>query len=187
MRRALIALALAVLATPAAAGCYTVFQKNLIVYRSEVTPIDLSKEIHVELGRRFPGGQLVISDDVRSCTYVGPGSPVNPMTGAAPSAPGSERAGLSVVATPRLPADVQAGMPDSGPDGTVDANCRRGGTFDRRGMPCPETAVVGERVIGAQEGVAVPIAPARRVVTDRERMVGAREGVATPAAPGGRR
>jgi hypothetical protein len=193
MRRALIALALAVLAAPAAAGCYTVFQKNMIVYRSGVAPIDLSKEIHVELGKRFPGGQLVISDDLRSCTYIGPGSPVDPTTGAAPSAPGSERAGLSVVATPRLPAGVQAGMPDSTPDGTVDASCRRGGTFDRRGMPCPDTAVVGERVVGAQEGVAVPVAPERRVVTEGERMIGAREGVATPAAPerraapGGRR
>lgn len=98
MRRALMALALAALAAPAAAECFTVFQKNLIVYRSELAPIDLSKPIHVELRKRFPGGQLVISDDVRSCTYIDSRSPVDPMTGAAASAPGSERAGLSVAA-----------------------------------------------------------------------------------------
>jgi hypothetical protein len=166
MLRALIALALAVLAAPAAAECYTVFQKNLIVYRSELAPIDLSKPIHVELGKRFPGGQLVISDDVRSCTYIDSRSAVDPTTGAAASAPGSERAGLSVVASPRLPAGALAPIPDDAPQGAVDVGCRRGGAVDRRGLPCPETAVVGQRVVGAQEGVAAPAAPERRVVPE---------------------
>jgi hypothetical protein len=87
MQRTLIALALvlAVLAPPAAAECYTVFQGKLIVYRAEVTPIDLSGPIHAPLQRRFPGGQLVISDDVRNCTYIGPSTPVDPQTGAAAS------------------------------------------------------------------------------------------------------
>jgi hypothetical protein len=87
MQRTLIALALvlAVLASPAAADCYTVVQGKLIVYRAEVTPIDLSGPIHVPLQRRFPGGQLVISGDVRNCTTIDPSSPVDPLTGAAAS------------------------------------------------------------------------------------------------------
>lgn len=85
MKRVLITLALApaVLAGPAAADCFTVFQRNLIVYRAEITPIDLSREIHVGLQKQFPSGQLVISSDVRTCTRIDPASPVDPATGAA--------------------------------------------------------------------------------------------------------
>src|SRR5262245_54117769 len=80
-----LALAPAVVAPPAAAECYTVFQGKFIVYRAELTPIDLSGPIHTQLQRRFPGGQLVISNDVKNCTYIDPKSPVDPMTGAAAS------------------------------------------------------------------------------------------------------
>lgn len=163
MNRLLVALALAALAGPAAAECFTVLQKNLIVYRSELTPIDLSGPIHTALQKRFPGGQLVISDDVRNCTPIDPSSPVNPTTGAAAAAPGSERAGLSVVAGPALPAGGAGALSDSGQSPALDEGCRRGGTVTRRGEPCPETAVVGQRVIGAEAAPAAPAAAARPV------------------------
>src|SRR5262245_13621290 len=102
MKRALTILALvpAALAAPAGADCYTVFQRNLIVYRAEMTPIDLEPPIHTQLQKRFPGGQLVISSDVKTCTYIDPSSPVDPATGAAAASPGSERAGVSVAPSP---------------------------------------------------------------------------------------
>ena len=89
MKRALTVLALvpAALAAPAWADCYTVFQRNLIVYRAEMTPIDLEPPIHTTLQKRFPGGQLVISSDTKTCTYIDPSSPVDPATGAAASPP----------------------------------------------------------------------------------------------------
>jgi hypothetical protein len=158
MKRALIILTLvpAALAAPAWADCYTVFQRNLIVYRAEMTPIDLEPPIHTMLQKRFPGGQLVISSDTKSCTYIDPASPVDPTTGAAASAPGSERAGLSVVPGPLAGMSANAGAaPVSAQQPAVDEGCRRGGTVTRRGAPCPETVVVGDRVVGAQESTAV--------------------------------
>ena len=42
MTRTLILVALlGAVAAPASADCYTVFQRGVIVYRSEITPIDL--------------------------------------------------------------------------------------------------------------------------------------------------
>ncbi len=167
MQRALIALALVTtaLAGPAAAECFTVLQRDLIIYRSEATPIDLSGPIHVALQKRFPGSQLLISDDTRNCTRIEPSSPVNPLTGAAASAGGSERAGLSVVPGPLAgaPANVAGGAPPPAQGAAVDEGCLRGGTVTRRGAPCPE-AVVGTRVVGGQEAVVTPSAPERRVV-----------------------
>ena len=78
---------LGAVAAPASADCYTVFQRSVIVYRSEITPIDLEGPIHVALQKRFPGGQLVISGDVKNCTYIDPASPVDPNTGAAVAPP----------------------------------------------------------------------------------------------------
>jgi hypothetical protein len=84
MRRArLIAMAVALTAAaPAWANCFTVFDRsNVIVYRSWITPIDLSGPISAALPARFPGGHLVISNDMTQCTPVEPSSPVNPMAG----------------------------------------------------------------------------------------------------------
>ena len=140
MTRTLILVALlGAIAAPASADCYTVFQRSIIVYRSEVTPIDLSGPIHVALQKRFPGGQLVISDDVKNCTYIDPASPVDPATGAATSAPGSERAGLSVVPGPLAgsPPNITVSAPASTQDSSAEVGCDRGGTVTRRGAPCP--------------------------------------------------
>lgn len=168
MKRALILVALiGSFAPPAWAECFTVVQKNLIVYRSEITPIDLTGPIHVALQKRFPGGQLVISGDVRNCTSIDPASPVDPLTGAAASAPGSERAGLSFVPGPlaNAPANVAGvGGPSSAQDSALDEGCRRGGTVTRRGAPCPETVVggtAGTRVVGSEEAVRAPVVEER--------------------------
>jgi hypothetical protein len=161
MTRTLILVALlGAVAAPASADCYTVFQRNVIVYRSEITPIDLEGPIHVALQKRFPGGQLVISGDVKNCTYIGPASPVDPTTGAAVAAPGSERAGLSIVPGPlaNAPANAAgAGPVDSAQGPSVDEGCRRGGTVTRRGEPCPETAVGGEVIVAPPGRVLRPI------------------------------
>jgi hypothetical protein len=86
MQRTLLALAFvpAVIAPVAEASCFTVVDRaNRIVYRSEIPPVDLSAPIHQTLPRVFPGTLLIISDEVRMCTYIDPASPVDPMTGAA--------------------------------------------------------------------------------------------------------
>jgi hypothetical protein len=156
MTRTLILVALlGAVAAPASAECYTVFQRNMIVYRSEITPIDLAGPIHVALQNRFPGGQLVISGDVKNCTYIDPASPVDPTTGAAVSAPGSAPAVVSVVPGPLANAPTGAAgagavAPAQGP--SMDEGCRRGGTVTRRGEPCPGTAASGAEVIVAPEG-----------------------------------
>jgi hypothetical protein len=79
-----LVLLLCAVATPARGECYTVYDRaSRIVYRSELTPIDLSGPIRAGLQKTFPGGQLVISGDVQRCTRIEPSSPVDPMTGAA--------------------------------------------------------------------------------------------------------
>ncbi|HTO46134.1 MAG TPA: hypothetical protein VML91_00645 [Burkholderiales bacterium] len=166
MKRALTILALvpAALAAPAWADCYTVFQRNLIVYRAEMTPIDLEPPIHTQLQKRFPGGQLVISTDVKTCTYIDPSSPVDPATGAAAAPPGSGGT-VSVVSGPLagMSATAATGAAPAAADNSPEVGCRRGGTVTRRGAPCPETTEVeGQRVVGAQDS---------SVVTDRARPV----------------
>ena len=160
MNRVLIALAFvsAAFAAPASADCYTVLQGKLIVYRAEVTPIDLSGPIRVALQKRFPGGQLVISDNVRTCTYIDPSTPVDPLTGAAAEAGGGTVSMVSSQPTTRAAATGTSTV-DASPG--VDEGCRRGGTVTRRGEPCPETAVVGQRVIGAGAAPAAPAAAER--------------------------
>jgi hypothetical protein len=166
MKRALIALAFvsAAFAAPASADCYTVLQGKLIVYRAEVTPIDLSGPIHAALQKRFPGGQLVISDNVRTCTYIDPSSPVDPLTGAAAEAGGGT---VSMVSgPPTKTAATGTGTVDAAPG--VDEGCRRGGTVTRRGEPCPE-AVVGQRVVGAEAAPAEAARPVEREAVRRAR------------------
>jgi len=159
MKRTLIILAFvpAVLAAPAWAECYTVYQRGAIVYRSEATPINLSGPIHVALQKRFPGGQLMISIDDKNCTYIEPSSPVDPLTG---GPPGSGGGALSVVPGPletmtTNPATAGAPVP-AAQAAAVDEGCLRGGTVTRRGEPCPDTAVVGRRVVGAEAAPATP-------------------------------
>jgi hypothetical protein len=172
MKRTLFVLALvpAVLAAPAWAECYTVYQRGAIVYRAETTPIDLSGPIHAALQKRFPGGQLMISSDDKNCTYIDPSSPVDPLTGGPPAGPGVGGT-LSVVAGPletMTTNPVTAGAPVPAPPGpAVDEGCRRGGTVTRRGEPCPDTAVVGQRVVGAEAAPAAPVERARPMTRPR--------------------
>jgi hypothetical protein len=82
-------------ASAAYADCYTIFDaRNRIVYRSEISPVDLSGPISTSVNALYRGGQLVISGDNLSCTVIGPRSPADPMTGAAATtdpAPGATR------------------------------------------------------------------------------------------------
>ena len=53
--------------------CYTVYgKKDVIVYRSEEPPIDLSHSIRSGIDKRFPGGHLVMQSGVVDCPSVLP-------------------------------------------------------------------------------------------------------------------
>jgi hypothetical protein len=86
MKHAGLALILAgwFFSSPAAAMCYVVYDaQSRIVYRGAQTPVDLSGTVTAAMRGKFPGGQLVISNDMRLCTPIEPTSPVDPFTGAA--------------------------------------------------------------------------------------------------------
>ena len=53
-----------------ASACYTVYDSSSrVIYRGVETPVDLSRQIHETLGRRYPGAQLVF-DQSNVCTPV---------------------------------------------------------------------------------------------------------------------
>ena len=136
-----LALLLGAVASPAGAECFTVYDSaHRIVYQSDTTPIDLSGPIGPAMQARFPGGQLIISED-RDCTFVSPENPVAVLVGPAPA--GSGGGTVSTVNSP-APGPSMAGM-GSAPDASVSERCRRGGYETRRGVPCDDT-----------EGVVVP-------------------------------
>jgi hypothetical protein len=86
MKQAAILLLLAFgwLPSFASAMCYTVYDRtSWIIYRSILPPIDLSGSISQAMRAKFPGGQLVISDDMRLCTDIDPVTKVNPLAGEA--------------------------------------------------------------------------------------------------------
>ncbi|HUP06080.1 MAG TPA: hypothetical protein VMU47_02945 [Caldimonas sp.] len=68
-----IAAATLALAAPwAGATCYTVYAPNgELVYRSSVSPVDLSQPLSRGLAARFPNHQLVMVDDDLNCVDVG--------------------------------------------------------------------------------------------------------------------
>jgi len=86
MKRALMFLAVLLggMPTYGSAMCYIVYDaQSRIVYRNTSTPIDLSGPITPALRAKFPGGQLVITDDMTGCTPIDPSAPFDPFTGAA--------------------------------------------------------------------------------------------------------
>ncbi len=91
----LIALILVGLPAGAVAMCYTVLgPKEVVVWRGTDTPIDLSKPIHEGMRRTFPPGSfLLIEEDTRACTPIGPQDFFGPMpglTGPVPGVPGMQ-------------------------------------------------------------------------------------------------
>ena len=86
MKKAAILLLLALGWLPAAASalCFTIYDRtSWIIYRSTLPPIDLSGSISQAMRAKFPGGQLVISNDMRLCTNIDPVTKVNPLAGEA--------------------------------------------------------------------------------------------------------
>jgi hypothetical protein len=151
-----LSLLLGAVASPAAAECFTVYDSaHRIVYQSDMTPIDLSGPIGPATQARFPGGQLIISDD-RDCTFVSPESPVAVLVGPAPAGAGGGT--MSTVNSP-APAPSTAGM-GSAPDASVSEGCRRGGYETRRGVPCDDAGVVA--VPGVTRAPAVSVEGAAR-------------------------
>jgi hypothetical protein len=66
--RPLLAAAALAAAPCAAAQCFIVYDgANRMVYRETRAPVDLSGSIAEAMRARFPGGRLVITEDVRSC------------------------------------------------------------------------------------------------------------------------
>ncbi len=57
----------------ASGPCYTVYgKKDVIVYRSEEPPVDLSRPIYASMAERFPGGHLVMQSGTAECPRVLP-------------------------------------------------------------------------------------------------------------------
>ena len=162
-----LAVLLGAVASPAGAECFTVYDStHRIVYQSDTTPIDLSGPIASATRARFPGGQLIISGDTRTCTFITPASPVTVMVGLAPA--GSGGGAVSTVNLP-APGTSMDGM-GSAPGASVVEGCRRGGYETRRGVPCDDAAVVaGPGVVrappaGVEEGVRAPVGVERPAV-----------------------
>ena len=86
MKKAAILLALACGLIPqvASAMCYVIYDReSWIIYRSTVPPIDFSGSIIKAMREKYPGGQLVIQDDMRLCTVIDQVTKVNPLSGEA--------------------------------------------------------------------------------------------------------
>ncbi len=69
-----LTLALGALPLPTLGFCYTVIDRNnAVVWRSTVSPIDLSRSVSDGMRRVFPPGHmLVISEETQSCAPIGP-------------------------------------------------------------------------------------------------------------------
>jgi hypothetical protein len=97
------ALLLGSLPGSAAALCYTVYGANqLVMWRGTQAPIDLSKPIHEGMRSAFPPGSfLVIEEETRSCTPIGPPDFFGPMPGLTGPVPGLEGTQGGMTAAPR--------------------------------------------------------------------------------------
>lgn len=89
----LFATVLGALPAGALAMCYTVYGANqVVIWRGTDTPIDLSRPIHEGMRRVFPpGSRLLIEEEMRSCTPIGPVDffgPLPGLTGPVPGDPG---------------------------------------------------------------------------------------------------
>jgi hypothetical protein len=165
-----LALLLGAVASPAAAECFTVYDSaHRIVYQSDTTPIDLSGPIGPATQARFPGGQLIISED-RNCTFVTSASPVSVLVG--PAGVGSGAGTVSTVNSP-APGPSQSGM-GSTPDASVSEGCRRGGYETRRGVPCDETVVVTSPGVTRAPAVGVEAADRAPIAGEAPRVRRAR-------------
>lgn len=64
----LAAFAASMVPATASANCYFIYgQKNQLLYRSTITPVDLSRPISEGMRGRFSGGHLVMIPDERGC------------------------------------------------------------------------------------------------------------------------
>ncbi|MEO8248294.1 MAG: hypothetical protein ABI589_02895 [Burkholderiales bacterium] len=72
LKSALICALFAVPAYAFAGGpCFTVYgADNKVIYRSDESPIDLSRAISVEMAKVYPGGHLVTAIDAPDCNRV---------------------------------------------------------------------------------------------------------------------
>lgn len=77
----LFATVLGALPAGALAMCYTVYGANqVVIWRGTDTPIDLSRPIHEGMRRVFPpGSRLLIEEETRSCTPIGPADFFGPL------------------------------------------------------------------------------------------------------------
>jgi len=105
MKQLLVLAAIATGALPSAALalCYTVYGPNaVVIWRSTSTPIDLSKPVHEGMRRAFsPGSSLLIEEETRSCTPIGPHDFFGAMPGLTGPVPGVPEMQGGLTAAPK--------------------------------------------------------------------------------------
>ena len=102
----LMVLASSCIPASALSMCYTIYGPNtVVVWRGTNTPIDLSGTVSAGMRRVFPPGYfLVIEDENRGCSPVGPADYFGPMpglTGPVPGVPGMQ-SGMTAASPPAL-------------------------------------------------------------------------------------
>ena len=92
MKRLVLLSALAASGLPsvALALCYTVYGSGgVVIWRGTNAPVDLSKPVHEGMRAIFPAGSfLLIEEDTRACTPIGPQDFFGPMPGLTGPVPG---------------------------------------------------------------------------------------------------
>ncbi len=113
MKRLLLLAVLAAGGLPSGAQalCYTVYGPNaVVIWRGTNTPIDLSKPVHEGLRAAFPGrSSLLIEEETRACTPIGPQDFFGPMPGLTGPVPGvgGMQGGMTATPKPARPRDAR--------------------------------------------------------------------------------
>ena len=143
-------------AATASGPCYTVYgKKDVIVYRSEEPPVDLSRPIYASMAERFPGGHLVMQSGAAECPRVLPAGTPSSSFGVGP-----DDSPALQLSTP-FP-EKQVRTESSGSDGKRPAKKARGTARadESRSAPAAAASPSAVTVAAAQATAAAPDAAA---------------------------
>ena len=137
MTKALVGLLAALAATlvpvSASASCFFIYGlNNQLVYRSTITPIDLSRPISESMRGRFGGGHLVMIPDETGCPDLLAGGESRLFATLGFTSPGSGRTTSAIDASPlfrnvgaRPGSDASGSAMTADSDGTAPSSARR--------------------------------------------------------------